>query len=742
MHVIGVVFLAPDHDSANTDMTAHIRETDGAAAILERITDNDPLHERSAAKRELAEAMRAWPGEKGELWSTWFSEASKSLGLRTKTLECTVDEAYSLARNHASIVCYREQEEASHDMWLAVLSKQGRTFEVLFYGESDVETTMSASELKQVLETFSETDQIRCVVIPPNETSVPSASGAEGGSGLTPLQRLWHLLRPEGSDIWLVGVFAFAVSMLMLATPIAVEALVNTIAFGRFLQPIAILAVILLTFLGFRGAMRAMQTYVVEIIQRRLFARVAGDLAFRLPRTDQSDDRYEPELVNRFFDVVTVQKAAAQLLLDGLGLAMGTLIGMAVLAFYHPWLLGFDLFLLLCIAVIILVLGRGAVPSAVKESKHKYYMAAWLEDIAKCPTTFRTDGGAELAMERADRLIHEYLDARGKHFRILMRQVIFALALHAIASTVLLGLGGWLVVEGELTLGQLVAAELIVTVIVGSFAKLGKHMESFYDLLASVDKLGVLFDIPTEREDGLLAIDRVTPGEYTIDRGQVSMRFDAVRFAWPGSPAVIRGLSAEVSPGDRIAIWGLAGSGKSTLVDMIGGLRDPSSGHLTIDGFNPRDIRPDVLRRRVATVRGGEVFHGTVEENVHLHRADVSATDDHEVMDALGLLEPVLRLQDGCSTMLESDGSPLSESQCRLLAIARGAVGRPGLLVLDGTLDTLGEQDLDHCLAFLTDPRQPWTLLVTTAREDIAARIGTTIELESNVEWTRNPVVA
>ena len=164
-------------------------------------------------------------------------------------------------------------------------------------------------------------------------------------------------------------------------------------------------------------------------------------------------------------------------LLDGIGLILSAVIGMAVLAFYHPWLLGFDLVMMASIAFIILVLGRGAVDSAIKESKNKYYMAAWLEDIARCPTTFRTAGGTDLALERTDRLVHEYLEARQKHFRILMRQILFALGLQAVASTALLGIGGWLVVDGQLTLGQLVAAELIVTVIVRAFAKLGKHME-------------------------------------------------------------------------------------------------------------------------------------------------------------------------------------------------------------------------------------------------------------------------
>ena len=381
----------------------------------------------------------------------------------------------------------------------------------------------------------------------------------------------------------------------------------------------------------------------------------------------------------------------------------------------------FDLFLLSAIGVIIFVLGRGAVSSAVKESKHKYYMAAWLEDIARCRNAFRNEGGAEFALERADRMIQQYLNARRSHFRIVMRQVLFALGLQAVASTVLLGLGGWLVVSGELTLGQLVAAELIVTVIVGSFAKFGKHMESFYDLLASVDKLGVLFDLPTERKDGMLAIDVSEP---------VSVELDAVSYAWPGQPKIIDGVSAEIEKGESIAVLGGAGSGKSTLIDLISGLRNPTAGKLTIDGFNPRDLRPDVLRSRVALARGDDLFHATVEENVHLHNEGVSATDVRNVLNSIGLLDPVLNLQDGCNTMLTSEGTPLSESQRRMVGLARAAICRPGLLLVDGALDTLGKHELDRCADFLQSDERPWTLIVATAREDVAVRFKRIISLE------------
>ena len=174
---------------------------------------------------------------------------------------------------------------------------------------------------------------------------------------------------------------------------------------------------------------------------------------------------------------------------------------------------------------------------------------------------------------------------------------------------------------------------------------------------------------------------------------------------------------------------GPSGSGKSTLLDLIGGLRAPTAGHLTLDGFDPRDLRPDVLQERVALVRGVEVFHATVEENVHLHREDVSAADIRDALEHLGLLEAVLRIDDGCDAMLSSNGAPLTENQCRLLALARAVVGRPGLLLIDGVLDALSDSELAPVLDFILSPEQSWTVVIATGRESIAARCSERVQL-------------
>ena len=520
--------------------------------------------------------------------------------------------------------------------------------------------------------------------------------------------------------------------MLTLATPLAVESLVNTVAFGTLLQPLVVLSIILLTFLAFAAALRYLQRFVVELIQRRLFARVAARLAWQLPRVrlDRTHE-FSPELLNRFFDIVTVQKVVAQLALDGLSVFLTVSLGMLVLAFYHPWLLAFDALLLVPVVFNIVLLGRGAVRTSIAESKSKYAIAGWFEDMARCPTTFKSGGGPEFALTRADRLTTDYLLARQAHFGVLSRQIISALALEAVASAALLGLGGFLVIQGQMTLGQLVAAELIVTLIVASIAKLDKQFEGFYDLLTSIDKLGHLFDLPVEPSSGVMHVGR---------NGAARLALRHVSFAYNGGSDVLTDITLDIAPGEIVAITGPAGSGKSTFLDLIFRLREPSHGRIVLDEFDLNDVRVDVLRKHVALVRGIEVLAGTLLENVHLERPEVTATEVRHVLRQVGLDDAKDVLQIGAvlphaphcwslDTRLAQDGSPLSESQARRLMLARALVVQPRLLLIDGLLDSLTDEDSRRLLEEFQKSRQACTVLIATGRQSIIECCDRTWEL-------------
>jgi putative ABC transport system ATP-binding protein len=511
---------------------------------------------------------------------------------------------------------------------------------------------------------------------------------------VSPWVRTRRFLALDRNDIGVVMVYALAIGALTLAAPAAVQALVNNVAFGTALQPVLVLTLLLAVGLSFSAVLRAFQAVVVEVVQQRLFVRVVSDLARRLPRVEPSaleraDGR---ELANRFFDVVTIQKASASLLVDGLGVLLQTLIGFALLAFYHPVLLAFDVALAVVLLLVIWVLGRGAVKSALEESSAKYATAAWLETLAARPLLFKSARGPERAAHRADALAHRYLDARRRHFRHLLAQTAGGLAIQVLASTALLGLGGALVLSGQLTLGQLVAAELVVSALGYAFGRIGKSLEQVYDLVASINKLAMLVDLPTERTDG----------EPLRGEGPAQVRVH--------DPTAGQVTDVFVPAGHRVAL----NAGEATslrIVDAVTGLDPLRSGWVEIDGVDVRTIELGSLRRAVVLVRSGDLIPGTILDNLRLGHPELGLEQAHALLRAVGLHDDVAALPRGVYEPVQLGGHPLRESQRRRLAVARALAAQPRLLVVDGVLDGM-VHERDPLLTALFDRAASFTLLV------------------------------
>ena len=493
-------------------------------------------------------------------------------------------------------------------------------------------------------------------------------------------------------------------------------------AFGVQLWPVVVLAGVMLGFLVLAVLLRAMQLYVVECLQRRFFVRTADAFADHFARAEIGafDGRNPTDIVNRFFEVASVQKAFATLLVDGIGVVMVTLVGLVVLAFYHPYLLTFAAVMAALVFFLLFVLGIGGVKSSIAESYAKFDVAAWLEELAKCPHTFRFGRGGELAHQRADELADAYVTARRRHFRVVWRQTLFALLLEAVAMTVLLGLGGWLVINRQLTLGQLVAGELIVALVLAAISKSGKYIETFYDLQASLDKLGVIDQLPLEREGGevlpalgrpmrvVAEVRRWTPGGYI------------------GPADGLRRL--DILSGERVAVCGPSGSGKTRLMETLALLRVPDEGLLEFDGLDGRSLDRAQTRLQLAYVGQAETFADTVAENIRVGRGDLSAADVRRALEMVGLADTVARLSEGVGTPIASDGLPLSANDVSRLSIARAIAGKPRLLLINGMLDRLDLKTCPELIESLFDRSAPWTLVIVTARDDIKSRCDRVVE--------------
>ncbi len=613
-----------------------------------------------------------------------------------------------------------------------VFESAGRKhIEASYFGEKYTSSSLSKRQLRELINSspdnrlFVAKSELECERL----SSVRAGSSLAAGHGqhehMKPTRRFFEMLRLDQRDILTILLFAMVAGILGLATPLAIESLVNVVSWGTYLQPLLVLALILFGCLGLAGVLKVLQTIVVEIIQRRQFVRIVGDLAHRFPRANQEalDKHYPRELANRVFDIMTIQKSTAVLLLEGISLVLTTVIGLILLGFYHPFLLGFDIVLLICMTTVTYLLGRGGIRTAIEESQMKYRVAHWLQDVLATPAAFKVNGGELLAIEHANRLSTDYIAMRERQFKVVIRQSAFAIGLQVVASCALLSLGGWLVISQQLTLGQLVASELVVTFVVGAFAKAGKSIESFYDLMAAMEKVGHLLDIPVDPrcETGALP-----DGPAEVRWSNISLHFGNQHCELPAT---------RIGPRTRTAIFGEDQTSKTLLIKTLAGLIKPKNGIVEISGFDAQHATITYAGRLVGYAGLPAIFHGTVQENVDLGRNHVGRSRVRDVLVDVGLWDAVLQLPKGLQSHLHTDGAPLSTAQIAQLTIARAMAGTPNLILVDGVLDALPPKVLESVWLKLAAPDAPWTLIVATNQQHIADLCDNKIELNDFINF-------
>jgi len=703
---------------------------------------------RAALGQAFAQAEREIEGDWSEVWRKRLELVAAQLGIAATPYSASIPMVADLVQPGSIAITVAQIGETTR--WILLEDSSSNAVKIRDADQSSPSRWVGESLLARELG-WSPPEQFQQWLIwqqtLPCQGAVSAVIGAEdpqhhgheeaGTHGhhahaVPPLTRLLRILKPDRGDIWAAFWYAVGISVLMLATPITIEALVSTVTFGAVQQPLVVLSLVLLVCLLFAAVLRAMQTYLVEILQRRIFVRVMTDLAQRLARVKVSeyDSNHGPELVNRFFDVLTVQKVSATLLMDGITVVLQTTIGMIVVAFYHPLLLALDIVLVGIILFIIFGLGRGAITAAISESIRKYRVVEWLQELARHPVAFKLGGGAKYALRRADLLACEYLIARETAFRIVFRQIIASLLLQAAAGTALLGIGGWLVVAGSLTLGQLIAANLILSAVVSSFVKFGKHLENFYDLMAASDKLGHLIDLELERTTG-------EGLEQQVSGAAIELR--DVTFGYDPHQTVLANYSLTLAAGERVAIDAHQGHGCSTLTELLFGLRTPQHGAISIDGADYRDLRWDSLREQIAIVSRIEIFDGSIADNIRMGRDALLLGDLRQVLREVGLLDQVMRLPRGMDTQLRTGGTPLSASQTQRLMLARALAGNPRFLVIDEILDNLATTTDDPLIRVLFDPTATRTLLLITKREEFMALCGRIVKLPEAIGSHASP---
>lgn len=540
-------------------------------------------------------------------------------------------------------------------------------------------------------------DEMVRQLYPPGTVERPSHS-------TSPHARLGQMIFEDRGDLLLIVVYTFFTGLLSLSLPLATQIVVNTIAAGVFMQPLTVVAGAVCAALTFVALLRLLTLWMVERIRQRTFTRVALRLAYRVPRVKHAlmSQQYLPELVNRFFDTITVQSAWFSFLLDAPAAALQVLVGMTLLAFYSPWLLIFDGIILAFFLLEVFVFGFGGYRSRSAETTQRFKIAEWLEELARCELGIKTNGIPAYLLKHADKLLVEYIKLRRGHFNVLFRQQASLFFFQALASAGVLGIGGYLVINRQLTMGQLVSSLLIVNMILPGLERVVRNCQNIYELLSALGKIGYVEDLPLERRGG-----EPLP-ESNLG---ASVKIKALRFAYSEQKNVLQGIDLQLAAGERISLFGHNASGKTTLAKILCGLIDPGEGLVEINGIDVRDIELASLRRSVALVSdNNEIFPGTIIQNVSLGRPEITHAD---VMWALDLVQfdEFSHLPNGLQTELGTAGRGLSRGQVQKLLLARTIVKRPQLLIFDEAFTAIEERSKLQILDRIWAADHKWTII-------------------------------
>jgi len=498
------------------------------------------------------------------------------------------------------------------------------------------------------------------------------------------------ILAPERDFYVLAIIYGLGISALSLALPISVQMLVNTIANTALATPLVVLSITLFALLLAAGLLSALRIHLMDLFSRRFYARMVSEIALRAiyALNPFFQDINKGALFNRYFDILIVHKTVPYLLVGGFTTVLQAAFGFILVSLYHPLFLAFVLVLIILLWVIWLIWGPRAIRSAVEVSHHKHATAAWLEGLGASNGFFKSERHIREALTRTDEATAEYIDRHRRHFRHHFAQTLCFLVLYASASAGLLGLGGWLVIQGELSLGQLVAAEVVLSVAFYGVTQLGTYLAYFYELCGALDELGLFYDVEQEEPSGELSH---FDGNGAIDF--VQARGDA-----RGHQAT---LNFSIAAGARIYAKMENPGIQRELTNFLKRLDSPSTGYVALGGRDVETIQAYELRQHVIVLDRPNAIELSIREYLNLSARNSPSSNLLQAIRTAGLDTTITQLPDGLDTRIASTGWPLTITETMQMKLAAALIARPRVLVLGELYDTIPHQYLERSLNLL-----------------------------------------
>ncbi len=541
-----------------------------------------------------------------------------------------------------------------------------------------------------------------------------------------PVSRIFRLVKLERKEISAIYFYAILNGLIQLSLPVGVQAIIGFVLGGSMSTSLVILIGLVVAGVFFTGLLQVGQMQLIEKIQQNIFVRYSFELADRIPRLDlkKTDAYYIPELVNRFFEIPSLQKGLAKLLLDIPTASIQIVFGLILLSFYHPAFILFGMILVLILWLILYYTGNKGLQTSLTESAYKYGVAAWLEEMGRLIKSFKFSKGSVINMQKTDEKVSGYLDARNSHFSILQFQFKVLIAFKVLITASMLIIGSLLLVNQQLNIGQFIAAEIVIISIIASVEKLIGNLDSVYDVLTSVDKIAKITDKPVE-----------TSGSYILPekREGLSVEAEKVSFAYDDEKYVLKDASFRIDAGETVCITGKEGSGKSTLLKLVSGSYQGFEGSLLLNRLPVGNYELKSLREQTGILLSQQdIFHGSLLENITMGQPGIDLQQVIRLFGEVGLANFLGTLPQGFDTWLDPTGKRLSRNVVNKILLVRALVGQPRLLLLEEPWTHIEEPFRSRIIRLLLNDYPHTTILVVSADPEFTSRCSKVIDVNSD----------
>ena len=526
---------------------------------------------------------------------------------------------------------------------------------------------------------------------------------------MTPLKRFYNLLALDKKDVSQIFFYAIFAGLISLSLPLGIQAIINFIQSGRVSASWIVLIILVVFGVALVGILSLMQLRITENLQQKIFVRSSFEFAARLPKikSEQLYNNYPPELANRFFDTMTIQKGTSKLLIDFSAALLQIVFGILLLSLYHPYFIVFGILLLFLLYFIFRFSYKSGLETSLKESKFKYKVASWLQEMARNNFSFKNELNYDFALEKNNHIVTDYLNYREKHFNIIKRQFTQLIIFKIIITASLLSIGGFLVLSQQMNIGQFVAAEIIILLVINSVEKIIIGLETLYDVLTSIEKIGQVTDLELEEDSNIKSETCYT---------NIVLETENIKFKFPDSEnEVLNKISLKIEQGEKIVIEGDNGSGKTTLIRLLAGLIQPTSGSFYINDDTFRKINLKQYRSQIGRVIQSETpFEGTILENITFNDSSIPFENIKWAIDGVQLSSFIKSLPNGLDSKLFPEGKQLSSSNAQKILLARSIIHRPKILFYEDPTDSMDEKVANEIIDFITSDKNKWTIIVSS----------------------------